>query len=319
MNKFKKKAKVQTGGGSSISNEDWKKWNDYVYDCVQEATEDGDEPLQPCFISGIVDTGTQAPVEAEREWDWEDTDQQNKLIKVGVGRVEGDKFYVKNRDNDTVVMTVDFPTVMIDYAKHPASESDEEDFKPYRTLFAGDWEGAATAIALNPAKDGYDPRSRIATLAKATGLYKTGKVPKDFDLGEFLGADFRMEIKAEWSEDDKFMNVRISSPANKSKKDPLPDHNIEPFAVMMEGDNEEEDLNQVNGKILKRLQLAKEWDDSGLKKELEKLGRLSGNSASEDSSESKPPKKVTKPSKVEQEPDEDLAEESDNPFLIDDE
>lgn len=319
MSKFKKKAKVQTGGGSSISNEDWKKWNDYVYDCVQEATEDGDEPLQPCFISGIVDSGTQSPAEAEREYDWEDTDQQNKLIKVGVGRVEGDKFYVKNRDNDTIVMTVDFPTVMIDYAKHPASDSDEEDLKPYRALLAGDWDGAATPIALNPADDGYNAKSRIAKLAKATGIVKKGKVPKDFDLGELLGGEFMMNITAEWSEDDKFMNVRTADPTAKPKAIPMPEHNIEPFAVMMDGDNEEEDLKQVNGKILKRLQLAKEWDDSELKKELEKMGRLSGSNDNEESSDKKPAKKVTKPSKVEQEPDEDLADESDNPFALDDE
>lgn len=316
MSKFKKKAKVQTGGGSSISNEDWKKWNDYVYDCVQEATEDGDEPLQPCFISGIVDSGTQSPAEAEREYDWEDTDQQNKLIKVGVGRVEGDKFYVKNRDNDTIVMTVDFPTVMIDYAKHPASDSDEEDLKPYRALLAGDWDGAATPIALNPADDGYNPKSRIAKLTKATGIVKKGKVPKDFDLGELLFGEFMMNITAEWSEDDKFMNVRTADPTAKPKAIPMPEHDIEPFAVMMDGGNEEEDLKQVNGKILKRLQLAKEWDDSELKKELEKLGRLSGNNDSEASSDKKSPKK---PSKVEQEPDEDLADDDDNPFLVDDE
>ena len=115
------------------------------------------------------------------------------------------------------------------------------------------------------------------------------------------------------------MNVKISSPANKPKAIPMPEHNIEPFAVMMDGDNDEEDLKQINSKILKRLQLAKEWDDSGLKKELEKMGRLGGGS-SDDSEEDKPKKAVTKPkrpSKVEQEPDEE-PEGDDNPFDIDD-
>ena len=318
MSKFKKKAKVNTGSGSSISNEQWKEWNEYVYDRIMEGTEDGDEPTQPCFISGICDPGLQSPQEAEREYDWEDTEQQNKLIKVGVGRVEGDKFYVKNRDNDTVVMTVDFPSILIDYSKHPASDSDEEDFKPYRELLAGDWEGAASPIALNPSKDGYNPKSRIATLCKVTGV-KKGKVPEDFDLGELLGAEFMMSIEANWSEDEKFMNVKISSPANKPKAIPMPEHDIEPFAVMMDGDNDEEDLKQINSKILKRLQLAKEWDDSGLKKELERVGRLGGGS-SDDSEEEKPKKNVTKPkrpSKVEQEPDEE-PEGDDNPFDLGD-
>lgn len=317
MSKFKKKAKTNVGSGSSITEEQWKEWNEYVYDRIMEATEDGDEPLQPCFISGIVDTGTQAPPEAEREYPWEDTEQQNKLIKVGVGRRDGDKFYVKNRDNDTVVMTVDFPSIMIDYSKHPASDSDEEDFKPHRELLAGDWDNTASPIALNPSKDGYNPKSRIAALCKATGLVKTGKVPEDFDLGELLGADFRMTITAEWSDDGKFMNPKIKDPVNKTKKDPLPDHDIEPFAVMLDGDNDEEDLKQINSKILKRLQLAKEWDSSELKKELEKLGRL-GSSSTDSGSEDKPKKSISKPSKVEQEPDEGLDPDEDNPFALDD-
>ena len=170
MSKFSKKAKTQTG--SSISSEEWKEWNEYVYDTIMDATEDGDEPTQVCFISGIVDTGLQPPSEEEREYDWEDSELQNKLIKSGVGRVEGDKFYAQNRDIDSVVITVDFPSIMVDYSKHPAVKEGEGVVAPYRELLAGDWEGAATPIAISAGQDGYSPKSRVTKLCKATGTVK---------------------------------------------------------------------------------------------------------------------------------------------------
>lgn len=317
MSKFKKVAKAQTQTSSNISGEDWKKWNEYIYDKIMEVTEDGDEPSQVCFISGIVDTSFQPPREEYREYDWEDTEQQNKLLKLdGVAYRDGDKFYIKNRPSDSVVMTVDFPSILIDYSKHPASESEEEDLKPLRQLLNGEWDRAATPISLNPRKDGFDPKSKIAKLCKATGV-KKGKVPADFNIGELMGVDFMMSIEAKWGGDEgQFLNINIGDISNKPKAIPSPEHNIEPFAVMMDGDNDEEDLKQLSRPVIERLKMAQGFDESPLKKELEKLGRL-GSSPTDSGSENKPKKSISKPSKVEQEPDEELEDGEDNPFLLD--
>jgi len=317
MSKFKKVAKVQQGGGSTIDPSEWKAWNEYVYDRIQEVTEDGDEPSQVCFISGIVDTGFQMPPTEYAEFPWEDTEQQNKHIQAGHAYVEGDKFFIKNLPKDSVVMTVDFPSILIDYSKHPASDSDEEDLKPLRQLLRGEWDRAASVIMLNPRKkDGFDPKSTIAKLCKATGV-KKGKVPADFNIGELMGVDFMMSIEAKWGGDEgQFLNINIGDISNKPKAIPSPEHSIEPFAVMMDGDNEEEDLKQLSRPVIERLKMAQGFDESPLKKELEKLGKL-GSSSTDSGSEDKPKKSISKPSKVEQEPDEELGDDDENPFLLD--
>lgn len=323
MSKFKKVAKVQQGGGSTIDPSEWKAWNEYVYDRIQEVTEDGDEPSQVCFISGICDTGMQEPREEYREYPWKDTEQQNKLLKLdGVAYRDGDKFYVKNRHNDTVVMTVDYPTIMIDYSKHPASDSEEEDLRPLRQLLSGDFKpkGAtaslATPVNLTPSKDGFDPKSKIAQLCKATGV-KKGKVPADFNIGELMGVPFMSEITAAWSEDGVWMNPKVGAITSKPKVIPVPEHNIEPFAVMMDGDNDEEDLKQLSRPVIERLKMAQGFDESPLKKELEKLGKLGASPSTDSGSDDKPKKSISKPSKVEQEPDEELGDDDENPFLLD--
>ena len=233
---FNKKAKQTTS--SYESNIDWEAYNQHLLEQINEATEDGDDSVQVCIISGLVDTGTQPPQEEYTVYDWEDSEQQNKLLKANFGCfVEDDKFHIPNRKNDTMVIMVDFPTIQINYGAF-FSEDGADDWKPYRHLYAGDWKGVATPIILNPKDGEYNPKSRISKLAKVTGCIKGSAAPADFDLGELMGKDLVMDITAE--QNGEYININVKDPAKRNKAIPIPDHDIEPFGVMIGEENDPE-------------------------------------------------------------------------------
>lgn len=295
MSKFKKKAKpVQSSSSKDI---DWDGYNQHILEQVNAATDDGEDPVQVCIVSAIIDTGTQPPQEEYTEYNWEDDDRQNKLLKADFGcYVDGDKFYIPNRSADTVVICVDFPSIEINYGKFfnapEGKKYGEDDFKPYRALVAGDWKGVATPIMLAPSNGEYSSKSRIAKLAKATGAVKGTKVPADFDIGELLGGDLMMEITAE--ENGEYINVNVKDPSKRKKVIPIPDHNIEPIGVMIGEENDEDAIKQVNNKVKKLLKTAKEYEGSPLQKQLEGGNSDSGSEAPEKLPEKTSPKSSTK-------------------------
>lgn len=303
---FKKTAKAPKQSQQFESNVDWAAFNQHVYDAIMEATDNGENTNQVCFISGIVDTGTQPSLEPYTVYKWEDSEQQNKLLNADFGcYVEDDNFYIPNKPVDSVAFFVDFPEVQIDYSKFFGDGS--EGTKPYRTLLAGEWDGVAQYTALSPDKDGYGGKSRVSKLAKATGVTK-GNPPADFDIGELLGQPFTMDIEAKKGGDQgQFLNVKVSNPSSKHKAIPVPEHDVVPFGVMMNGDNDEDAVKQIYRKsaLLKRLELAEEWLESDLKKQIEALQTSQqGDNSKSPTKEEKAPKKATQKPKKASEPGE---------------
>lgn len=329
MSKFNKKAKVnnnQGGGGSNISAEEWSEWNDYLESVVNEATNDGEDMNQVCFISGIIDSGTQPAqkpytVYDEAEEGSPESHKQSKLLEADFGcYVEDGKFYIPNKPMDSVLLLVDFPEVMVDYNKHPSVKDGNGEVKPYRALLAGERDGVAQVTYLTPREQGYSSKSRIAKLSKATGCTK-GNPSKDFDIGELLGQPFTMDIEcSRGGNENQFLNIKVSNPSSKHKAIPVPEHNVEPFGIMMDGGNEEKDLIQIAYKraIINRLEMAEEWENSELKKELEALKeKKASDKASENPSEKTSTKSKAKASPKKEKPVEEPTEldfDDDIPF-----
>lgn len=305
---FKKKAQVPKQSSNQESNIDWEGFNNHVYEAIMEATDNGENTNQVCFISGIVDTGKQPPLEPYTVYDLaeEGTElaaKQQKLLDADFGcYVEDGKLYIPEKPVDSVVFFVDFPDIKINYSKYFGDGTEEP--KPYRELLAGEWDKVATYTALMPDTSGYGGKSRISKLAKATGVTK-GNPPADFDVGELLGQPFTMDIEVNRGGDKgQYVNVRVSNPSSKHKAIPVPEHDVVPFGVMMNGGNDEEAIKQIYRKstLLRRLEMAEEWETSDLKKEIEAMvakntsSEVSGkdNSSNQGGSSSKQEKPPTK-------------------------
>ena len=318
---FKKKAKKP----QSASNVDWNKFNRHIEERVEAAIEENGVNME-CYVSMLIDSGTQPAQDPFTEYEWEDSDQQNKLLKKDFGcYVEDGKFYIPNRPMDSIILAVDFPDIMVDYGRFFSEDNTSEE-RPYRHFLAGDWEGVAGYTAAIVGKDGaYSARSTITKIAKAANLVKGSKVKEDFNIGDLMGAVFTMdvEVSSEEKGDKFYTKVKATNLSARSKKLPPLECDIECIGIMMNLDEDdepyvEEELRQINSKVIKRLEMAEEWEDSDLKKALEKLGKLSSASSSSSSKgENKKPASSSKKKSVEQEPDEELGEDDDNPFALD--
>jgi len=309
---FNKKVVVK----QASSNVDWKAYNKHLAEAIDEATDNGENKNLVCIISALIDSGMQKPDDEFTEYKWEDDERQNKLLEADFGcYVEEDKFYIPNRATDSVIIAVDFPDVMVDYGKY--FNDGESDIKPYRHLLAGQWMGIAGITTLAPKSDGYGTLTRITKLGKATGLVKGSKAPSDFALGDLLGKVFTMDLGYVWADNKKdkenpHLNINTGEPSSKHKSIPTPDYDLEPLGISMDGGNTDEELNQLSVSVIKRLELAEGWEESELRKELIKIGKVMGEGGSppkeDKKEEEESPKKSTKkttPKKVVEEEDED--------------
>jgi hypothetical protein len=299
---FNKKSKSveSKGSGSNISKEVWEAFNEHRVQVINQVTDDGENSQQVCFISGIVDSGTQKPQEEYTEYDWEDSERQHKLIEADFGcfhNEETNKLCIPNKSSDSVIFFVDFPDILIDYGM---LFGEGEDLRPHRELLAQEWDNIATVTTLQPDEfKGYGPKSRIYKLAKATGCVVKGNPPADFDVGDLLGKVFTMDVIAEISEEG-FFNSKISGVSSKHKAIPTPKHNITPFGIMMNEECDEEVLKFISSRksVMNRLALAEEWNDSVLKEQITKL-RAAKSAEEKDDDEKEPAQKAaSKPKKV---------------------
>lgn len=258
------------------SNVDWEEYNDHVEEQILAATEES--PNQVCFISAIIDSGMQPPDDEYKEYDWEDDERQNKLLKAGFGcYVEDDKFFVPNKSADSIIIYLDFPDIQINYGQF-FSEDGEDDWKPYRASFYGSWQGKDGVINLTPQNGEFGPKTVIHKLAKATGLHKKGPLKVDtFDIGKLLGKVLTMDVEVNrGGENGEYLNDKVKNPSAKHPSIPVPEHNIEPFLIPMNWTDKKyapkpEHLQQLRPSTKRRLEMSEEWEDSSLKAQLELL------------------------------------------------
>lgn len=276
MSKFSKKASDRSGGGGS--NVDWDAYNDHLLEQIGE-----EEENRIAVVSGLIDLGIQDRPDYVEEY--KGTKAQEAALKSGKSRLDEDEENIITplKPTEQIAIMADFPEIMINYGKF-FSKDGEDDWKPYRHLITGEWwdksarKMLAKGVSLSCKPDdksesgwAYDRKSNISKLAVATGVVAKAPVDQNFDIGELLGGVFTMDVSAEESKDGKHINVKVKNISKKHEKIPVPDHDIEPFGVMFDGDNDEESLKQLRASVKNTLERAQGWETSGLKAELDAL------------------------------------------------
>lgn len=307
--------KASKGTSTGESNVDWNEFNQHLLEVL------GEEEPQVAILSGIIDVGVQ--YREDLVVDYENKEIQDKALEEGraVLSEDGSKLTLSMSPVGQVVFLADFPDLQVNYGKY-FSKDGADDFKPYRALVGGSWEGVAKGINMNSKKISgvwqFDPKSTISKLAKFTDGV-SGAVPQDYDIGNLLGNAFAMDVGMKESDGKFYANCKNVN--RKHKMVEVPEHNIEPFGISFEGGNDPKDLFNINGQVFKLLEKAVGWNESGLKKELEAF-QAEKESAKEDKDTPKEAPKKSAPVKkaapkkaakaAEPEPEED--EDDDCPF-----
>lgn len=281
MSKFSKKASDRSSGGSS--NVDWDGFNDHLLEQIGE-----EEENRIAILSGLIDLGVQERPDYVEEYTG--TKKQEAALKAGTSHLdeEEENIITPLKPTEQIAIMADFPEIMVNYGKF-FSKDGEDDWKPYRHLITNEWwdkgarEKLAKGVSLSCKPDdkadsgwAYDRKSTISKLAVATGVVPKAPVDQNFDIGELLGGVFTMDVSAE--EDGKYVNIKVKNISKKHDKIPVPDHDVVPFGVMLEGGNDEEDLKQIRASVKNTLKRAKGWETSGLKAELDALESSSSSS-----------------------------------------
>ena len=261
MSKFSMKASKGTSTGES--NVDWTEFNKHLLEVL------GEEEQQVAILSGIIDVGVQ--YREDLVVDYEGKEMQDKAIEEGraVLSEDGQKLTLSMSPVGQVVLIADFPDLMVNYGKY-MSKDGEDNFKPYRALVGGSWEGIAKGINMNSKKISgvwqFDPKSTISKLAKyCCGV--SGAVPQDYDIGNLLGEAFAMDVGMKEIDGKFYANCKNVN--RKHKMVEVPEHDIEPFGISFSGGNDPKDIFNINGQVFKLLEKAVGWNESGLKGEIE--------------------------------------------------
>lgn len=315
----------------SSSNADWDGFNEHLLEQIGEASE-----ARIGILSGIIELGIQ-----ERP----DFVEKYKGTKAQDAKLKNDNTYLSEDETEIitemspaeqVAFYADFPEIQINYGKFFSADG-EDDWKPYRHLLTntywdqGSKQMLAKGAALSCRKDdkapsgyAYDGKSTISKLALFTKAVEKAPVDQDFELGDLLGGVFTLNLQA--VKDDKYVNIKGTGIGSKHAQLPTPEYDLEPFGISFDGDNEPEDIKQVRVQLWNTIKRAKNWETSGLKKDLEayeaakkeESGEKSADEEEEQPKSKKPAKKAppkkAPAKKKEPEPDVDEDDDEDCPF-----
>ena len=242
---FSKKVAGQapTGGsGSNVDASEWNAWNEYQYSCfdmTERSLANGKKRKEADMIgvvNFIMDLGY--PAAADSEWD----------TKVAVP-AEGEEYspeelkslednptwdYVWSKEWDSTVnkmvkkrkqtspsypqqefaIAVDFPQVMVDYAKHPYSESTEPMIRPYRVSLNGTFRGEIQRpIAFDGSFREIKATNLVHKICTAAGRGEE-LVTSGYDIATAAEAICNFQLRMDLSEGDKvFLNDSVSKPS----------------------------------------------------------------------------------------------------------
>ncbi|AUR92172.1 hypothetical protein NVP1170O_059 [Vibrio phage 1.170.O._10N.261.52.C3] len=236
---FGKKPTQGQGGGSGSSDvtpEQWQEWNKYVWECIDLDVEDRGndrmrkEAFQVGVVSFILELGYQPTIGkyktkvAEPEGDEEYSAEEREYMEKYVGSdFIWEKDYQTNkmerkqtmpRFDEEYVVCVDYPDILIDYSKHPYSQSEGEDLRPLRVdangWFKDDFQ-RHISFSLNRQKELSD-KNFFYKVASAAGVLDQFKAD-DYDLATLAGVAANFKLRADF--DGNFLNLFIAGAPEK--------------------------------------------------------------------------------------------------------
>ena len=319
--KFSRKA-VQTptqgsGTGTTVDPQAWNTWNEYIFEQhPASASKVGGKEVKERFLIGrtnmVFDMGL--PAAADSMWDLKSgiTAPEN-----GEDYSESEKEYLKanpthdfvwNREWDDVkkCMTerrkqtspsfpqqeygicVDFPEWLVDYSKHPYSQSQEPLLRPYRISLNGDFAGniQKPIVFQGHWKTGLvSDKNIVYKICKASGREQE-LIDSGFDIGTVAEAtcNFKVTAKLQKKEDKVFLNTSANTPtkvddikerggdiysAQEQIEDVMKVEGLQPFVGILLDMEDYDDLmfdmvgEHDTHKYVKRASTSKKWTISG--------------------------------------------------------
>ena len=177
-----------TGGGSAVSDDQWKEWNDYYYSLI-DGKEQPHKNKQGDIVEGrfykkkklvgklamLVDCGLQPQADASYDWKGEAGEGSNlspaeqahvdKYPDNYFKTVDGKRMQFKpERPTQEFAFYFDFPKIVVDWTKHPIEALHSLGQKPLRVSYNGYFKNSSMGL------EGFGKQLRFAP------NYKTGKV-----------------------------------------------------------------------------------------------------------------------------------------------
>lgn len=326
------------GGGSNVTDLERKVWREYVFNQITNIEAESVAGKENTLrkeddVVGVVslmlelgeiprksffDTKCSLP-DGEEEYSDEEREYMEKYKTADFEWVTDKGKPVRKQTNlrnePEWVICVDFPEVLIDYAKNPYySGSKEEDIKPYRVCINGEWQGALNKnIAYYPWGD----RNYFNKLSKAVGVFEEFK-DSQYDLATLVNGVCYFKLRVDLTEKDEevsYLNESILGEPTKIKATKVGKHSISveeqipdnvgdvEFVGILQNDKDgysDDTLRQIRWLWKQTIQNGVDWEDTLLCKALKKFDAARMNQS--DSGEEKEVKKETvkkEPKKVE--------------------
>jgi len=280
-NRAKKMTQEATSGSSTI---DWEALENYI---IETADLEEAETMVG-IVSGIVDVGLQAEEDGQIEMGANETEESvladfpDNYFKT----IDGKKYKCfKRKPVWKLVLTVDFPQIMLDKGKFFGAE--ESDPRPLRLLLNGEFtlkggvKVASRPIAVRDTKElgdwGLSPKNTFYKMARDAKIIKKGEVFPKERVEEVLGKAYQFSVqifrkkgaeagsKGFYTEYCKYVGA-VSRGQSVPELDESCLH-----VVSFDGDNDADDIKQLRASVRNTIIRAEDYPDSELRRQLEEL------------------------------------------------
>ena len=227
MSSFSMKPSIPQGESSSVSNDDWKVWNEYTHSLINapEVAVEGkagvttktktlvgilnflmDVGFQP-QTAGQYDTKCALPIGDEKYSEEEIAHKEkfptNDFIWVEEKGVRKRKQTSPKRPEQEYVAFFDFPEVMVDYTKHPDEKMHKLGQRPLRVSYNGRY-GKVGGLVFNRTLP-FTIDFKTKTLSTKNPIYKIADkmgvaqefIKSDYDLGVLAGKACKWSVISE--------------------------------------------------------------------------------------------------------------------------
>jgi len=207
-----------TGGGSAVSDDQWKEWNDYYYSLL-DGKEQPHKNKQGDVVEGrfykkkklvgklamLVDCGLQPQPDSSYEWKGEITEEEHiaKYPDNYFKTVDGKRMqYKPERPTQEFALYFDFPKIMVDWTKHPIEALHSLGQKPLRVGYNGYYKDHKTGAEGFGKQLRFAPNYTTGKLSPNNPIYKIATAmnvadefeSSNYDFGKLAGGHCFFEV-----------------------------------------------------------------------------------------------------------------------------
>lgn len=238
------------------------------------------------YVSSIIDLGTQDQPDAELEFDG-DADKEaeeieknpNTYFKTAYNHEKKKDVRYKcypQRPIQCVAVSVDFPEIMLDKGQFFGTSNPQ----PLRLYLGGTFYfdnigmvvARPTPLKINKKLGSwsFDQKHLFYKMAVASKLIKPGEVFVPQSIDKLLGKAFQFEVQVFFKENKgkQYYTEYIKFVSGLGRGQSAPEIQSEPFLVMFNKENKEEDLKSLRNHVLNTIRRASNYEGSLIQKQL---------------------------------------------------